>query len=98
MEDGVLEELGDLGKNSLLSKDLQSIKGNLTRLRGLWLYSNKLTVLEDGVFEGLGLTLKEPGGGGLDIFCYISAGCYFFALKLLDFFPSSLALDLRPFL
>ena len=27
-------------------------------------------------------------------FCYISAGCYFFALKLLDFFPSSLALDL----
>ena len=33
-----------------------------------------------------------------DIFCYISAGCYFFALKLLDFFPSSLALDLRPFL
>ena len=46
--------------------------------------------------------LKEPGGGGgilplLDIFCYISAGCYFFALKLHDFFPSSLALDLRPF-
>ena len=32
-----------------------------------------------------------------DIFCYISAGCYFFALKLLDFFSSSLALDLRPF-
>ena len=47
------------------------------------------------------LTLKEPGGGAesapLDIFCYISAGCYFFALKLHDFFSSSLALDLRPF-
>ena len=45
---------------------------------------------------------KRAGGGGIrppfDIFCYISAGCYFFALKLLDFFPSSLALDLRPFL
>ena len=46
---------------------------------------------------------KRAGGGGgirppFDIFCYISAGCYFFALKLLDFFPSSLALDLRPFL
>ena len=34
----------------------------------------------------------------LNIFCYISAGCYFFALKLHDFFSSSLALDLRPFL
>ena len=47
------------------------------------------------------LTLKEPGGRNpppLDIFCYISAGCYFFALKLLDFFSSSLALELRPFL
>ena len=47
------------------------------------------------------LTLKEPGGGihhPLDIFYYISAGCYFFALKLYDFFSSSLALDLRPFL
>ena len=46
------------------------------------------------------LTLKEPGGGirpPLDIFCYISAGCYFFALKLHDFFSSSLALILRPF-
>ena len=44
------------------------------------------------------LTLKEPGAESpLDIFCYISAGCYFFALKLHDFFPSSLALDLRPF-
>ena len=54
--------------------------------------------------EGLkteGLTLKEPGAESappFDIFfCYISVGCYFFALKLLDFFPSSLALDLRPF-
>ena len=47
----------------------------------------------------LKLTLKEPGGQNppLDIFCYISAGCYFFALKLHDFFPSSLALNLRPF-
>ena len=46
------------------------------------------------------LTLKEPGGGAEstpDIFCYISAGCYFFALKLHDLFSSSLALDLRPF-
>ena len=46
------------------------------------------------------LTLKEPGAESappLDIFCYISAGCYFFALKLHDFFSSSLALDLRPF-
>ena len=51
--------------------------------------------------QTLFLTLKEPGGGGgirpLDIFCYISAGCYFFALKLRDFFSSSLALNLRPF-
>ena len=54
-------------------------------------------------FGLLTLTLKERGGGGgirhpLDIFCYISAGCYIFALKLRDFFSSSLALDLRPFL
>ena len=45
---------------------------------------------------------KRARGGGIrppfDIFCYISAGCYFFALKLLDFFSSSLALNLRPFL
>ena len=46
---------------------------------------------------------KRAGGGAestppFDIFCYISAGCYFFALKLLDFFSSSLALNLRPFL
>ena len=43
---------------------------------------------------------KRAGGQNpppLDIFCYISAGCYFFALKLHDFFPSSLALNLRPF-
>ena len=44
---------------------------------------------------------KRAGGGAesapLDIFCYISAGCYFFALKLHDVFSSSLALDLRPF-
>ena len=43
---------------------------------------------------------KRAGGGirsPLDIFLNISAGCYFFALKLHDFFPSSLALDLRPF-
>ena len=43
---------------------------------------------------------KRAGGGGihpLDIFCYISTGCYFFTLKLHDFFSSSLALDLRPF-
>ena len=47
---------------------------------------------------------KRAGGGvcygirPLDIFwCYISAGCYFFALKLHDFFSSSLALILRPF-
>ena len=43
---------------------------------------------------------KRAGGWNpppLDIFCYISAGCYFFALKHHDFFPSSLALDLRPF-
>ena len=50
----------------------------------------------------VGLTLKEPGGAESappppNIFCYISAGCYFFALKLHDFFSSSLALDLRPF-
>ena len=36
------------------------------------------------------LNLKEPGGRNppplLGIFCYISAGCYFFALKLHDFF------------
>ena len=43
---------------------------------------------------------KRAGGGGIrppsTFFCYISAGCYFFALKILDFFSSSLALDLRP--
>ena len=52
------------------------------------------------LYQGF-LTLKKAGGGAEsaphDIFCYISAGCYFFALKLHDFFPSSLALDLRPF-
>ena len=45
---------------------------------------------------------KRAGGGGgirpLYIFCYVSAGCYFFALKLHDFVSLSLALDLRPFL
>ena len=45
---------------------------------------------------------KRAGGGRnpppFDIFCYISAGCYFFALKLFDFFSLSLALDLKPFL
>ena len=52
--------------------------------------------------DGIVFNPKRAGGGirppPFDIFCYISAGCYFFALKLLDFFPSSLALDLRPFL
>ena len=46
-----------------------------------------------------GFNPKRAGGvesAPLDIFCYISAG-YFFALKLHDFFPSSLALNLRPF-
>ena len=47
---------------------------------------NKLELLIPGRI----LTLKEPGGGGgirpLYIFCYISAGSYFFALKLHDFF------------
>ena len=41
------------------------------------------------------LTLKEPGAGirpPLDIFCYASAGCYFFALKLHDFFLQALRL------
>ena len=51
--------------------------------------------------SGEPLTLKEPGAGAesapLDIFCYISAGCYFFALQLREFFPLSLALNLRPF-
>ena len=52
------------------------------------------------ISHGQDLTLKEPGGRNTpppDIFCYISAGCYFFALKLHDFFSPSLALDLRPF-
>ena len=43
---------------------------------------------------------KRAGGvesALLDIFCYISAGCYLFALKLHDFFFLSLALNLRPF-
>ena len=46
------------------------------------------------------LTLKEPGAESVSpstFFCYISAGCYFFALKLHDFFSSSHALNLRPF-
>ena len=41
------------------------------------------------------LTLKERGGGRihpLDIFCYISAGCYFFPLELHDFFLQALRL------
>ena len=40
------------------------------------------------LYQGF-LTLKKRGGAEsapLDIFCYISAGCYFFALKLHDFF------------
>ena len=37
------------------------------------------------------LVVPEP------LVCYISAGCYFFALKLHDFFSSSLALDIRSF-
>ena len=41
----------------------------------------------------LGLTLNPKRA----VFCYISAGCYFFTLKLHDFFSSSLALNLRPF-
>ena len=51
------------------------------------------------LLESLTIPKRAGGGGGIpfDIFCYISAGCYFFALKLLDFFSSSLALDLRPF-
>ena len=38
------------------------------------------------------LTLKELGAKSapLNIFCYISAGCYFFALKLHDFFFQAL--------
>ena len=41
-----------------------------------------------GTLNSPSLTLKGPGGGihPLDIFCYISAGCYFFVLKVHDFF------------
>ena len=39
----------------------------------------------------------NPKRAGGRILCYISAGCYFFALKLHDFFSSSLALILKPF-
>ena len=59
--------------------------------------NNSFTLIENNFRF---LTLKKPGAGicpPFDIFCYISAGCYFFALKLHDFFPSSLALNLRPF-
>ena len=52
-------------------------------------------------FQFIGFNPKRAGGGirppPRDIFCYISAGCYFFALKLHDVFSSSLALDLSPF-
>ena len=75
-------------------------------VRGIWINLNsnddkswvKVTQIIAWISDVI-LTLKEPGGGihPLDIFCYISAGCYFFALKLHDFFPSSLALYLRPF-
>ena len=54
-----------------------------------------------GVKVPWSLNPKRAGGGRnpppSTFFCYISAGCYFFALKLRDFFPSSLALNLRPF-
>ena len=46
----------------------------------------------------MGHSVNPKRAGGLDIFCYISGSCYFFVLKLPDFFPLSLALDLRPFL
>ena len=75
-------------------------KGNKKILKNKIKFISILENCNPGMF-GIILTLKEPGGGAesapLDIFCYISAGCYFFALKLHDFFPSSLALDLRPF-
>ena len=66
-------------------------------------FSLKITLYNVGLyFTSPTLTLKEKGEGAesapsLDIFCYISAGCYFFALKLHDFFSSSLALNLRSF-
>ena len=65
-------------------------------------YYNYSCILQNEVNEPFEneLTLKELGeaeSAPLDIFCYISAGCYFFALKLHDFFPSSIALNLRPF-
>ena len=43
---------------------------------------------------------KRAGGihSPSNICCYISTGWHFFTLKLLDFFTSSHALDLRPFL
>ena len=61
----------------------------------------KVSQVTQNVSGGGMFNPKRAGGGGirpsLDIFCYISAGCYFFALKLHNFFSSSLALDLRPF-
>ena len=53
--------------------------------QGSKLYWPRYVVVVWSVYS---LTLKEPGAESapLDIFCYISAGCYFFALKLLDFF------------
>ena len=41
----------------------------------------------------ISLNPKRAGGAEsapLDIFCYISAGCYFFSLKLHDFFLQAL--------
>ena len=50
--------------------------------------------------SNIALTLKEPGGAGsespFDIFAMPAV--IFFALKFFDFFPSSLAIDLRQFL
>ena len=70
------------------------ILGNIVKL--CCLITCKLKVMR-GSSKGIFNPKRARGGRILDIFCYISAGCYFFTLKLHDFFPSSLALDLRPF-
>ena len=54
----------------------------------------------DTIADQATLTLKELGvaeSAPLNIFCYISAGCYFVVLKLHDFFSLSPALNLKPF-
>ena len=91
-------------RSVMVRSELQSVtycnnvinRSKVIIIQGLtWEFATRLYFTVD-----LGVNPKRAGGGRnpSTFFCYISAGCYFFALKLHDFFSSSLALNLRPFL